>query len=170
MAEGQGSLRLTFEYEGRSVRLRDVQPVDAVAPAPPVSARGTGGFALEMRDGEGQLLFRRMLDDPVTGSVELPVGDRDAERPFERVTVEQPSGTFVVMVPAVAASTEVALFDRREGPEEGLKDVQPLARFDLEPARIPRPRPRIPRVPPELRPPRGLRGRLRDILRRRGPR
>ncbi|HEX8052628.1 MAG TPA: hypothetical protein VF517_06520 [Thermoleophilaceae bacterium] len=134
MAEGQGSLRLTFSYEGRRVELQSVEPVDAVAPAPPVSPRGTAGFALEVHGRGGTVLFKRMLDEPFGESVEVPAGDRDPERPFERAAVENPSGTFIVMVPALAAGAEVALFDRRGDKRRGAAHDEPVARFEL-PAR-----------------------------------
>lgn len=129
--EAHGSLRLTFAYEGRSVELQSVEPVEAVAPAPPPSERGIAGFAVELLRSDGELLFRRMLDDPLGDSVEMPAGDRDKERPFERATVEEPSGTFIVMVPAVEGA-EVALFDRREeGRLERKAEEAEVARFPL---------------------------------------
>jgi hypothetical protein len=140
MSERQGSLRLTFSYEGRRVELQSVEPVDAVAPAPPVSPRGTAGFALEVHGGGGKVLFKRMLDEPFGESVEVPTGDRDPERPFERAPVENPSGTFVVMVPAPEAGAEVALFDRRAD-RRRVKAEAEVARFKLPP----RGRPKGPR-------------------------
>jgi hypothetical protein len=128
---GSGALRLTFAYEGRSIELRDVEPVDTVAPAPPPSENGVAGFAVELLADDGELLFRRMLQDPLGESVELPTGDRDKARPFERATVEKPSGTFIVMVPAVEGRAQVALFERVGEEPERMERIEPIARFDL---------------------------------------
>ena len=159
------ALRLTFSYRGRQVQLENVEAVDAVAPTPPVARGGRAGFALELLDGGGRSVYRRMLTEPLSESAEVPVPDRDPERPFERMPVENPSGTFTVMVPEVEGGDEVALFDRRGGePRAGLKDVEPLAKFKLKRRRIPDVR--IPDVREPLRkPPRGI-GRLLDRFRR----
>jgi hypothetical protein len=128
MTDGAGALRLTFAYQGRRVELVDVQPVDAVAPEPPPSPRGRAGFWLELTARGGRPLFRRVLRDSLGESVELP--SDDPERPFERATVEDPSGTFQVMIPAVE-DAEVALF--HVDPERGKQDERgdELGRFDL---------------------------------------
>jgi hypothetical protein len=128
---GHGALRLTFAYEGRSIELRDVEVVDTVAPAPPPAESGLAGFVLEVHGRDGKLLFRRMLSEPLGESVELPAGDRDKQRPFERATVQKPSGTFIVMVPAVEGGAQVALFERVGDKREQDEGVEPLARFEL---------------------------------------
>jgi hypothetical protein len=130
------ALRLTFAYEGRRIELVSAEAVDAIAPTPPVSRRGIGGFRLELLGSGGESLFARTLIDPFGESVEFPSGD--PEQPFERATVENASGTFEVMVPALEGGVEVALF---EGPreeaaerfvEKGWQRLQPpLARFQL---------------------------------------
>jgi hypothetical protein len=99
MSDGRGAFRLTFSYEGRRLELVDVQEVDAVVPEPPASEHGRAGYWLELNDGGGRSVFRRVLHEPVGESVE--VFSDDPERPFQRATVEKPAGTFQVMVPAV---------------------------------------------------------------------
>lgn len=135
MTDAAGALRLTFAYEGRRVELVDVQPVDAVAPEPPPSARGRAGLWLELTERRGRPVFRRVLSDSLGESVELLSGD--PEHPFERATVEDPSGTFQVMVPAVE-DAEVVLF--HVDPERGKQDERgsELGRFDLSQYRQPR--------------------------------
>ncbi len=129
------ALRLTFAYEGEKLDLVDVQPVDAIAPEPPPSARGLAGVWLELRDRSEQPVFRRVLSDPVWRSVEVPTG----EGTFERATIEAPAGTFDVMVPDVEEG-EVAIFEvdpqreERERPRRrGRKEPRgrELGRFDV---------------------------------------
>jgi hypothetical protein len=124
------ALRLTFAYEGRKIELVDVQPVDAVAPEPPPSARGRAGFWLELRGRAGRPVFRRVLSDPLGGSVEAPTGDPTGS--FERATVEDASGTFQVMVPDVEEGEEVAILhvDPERGKDEEERGRE-LGRFDV---------------------------------------
>lgn len=131
------SLRLTFAHEGRRIELVSAQFVDGIAPTPPVSPRGIGGFWLEVRGGDEQTLFERTLQDPFGESPEFPTGD--PERPFQRATVQNPSGSFEVMVPDLEGAVEVALFEgRAEGAERfadegGRLGQAPIARFALPP-------------------------------------
>jgi hypothetical protein len=130
------ALRLTFSYEGRRIELVSAEPVDAVAPAPPLSPRGIGGFRLEVRTSAQEPLFSRPLHEPFGDSVEV-IPARPGEQP-QRTTVDNRRGIFVVMVPALEEAAEVALF---EGPAEGMPELfadgeareaqQPVARFAL---------------------------------------
>ena len=130
------ALRLRFAYEGRRIELVSAERVNATAPRPPVSQRGIGGFRLELWDADESALFARVLHDPFGESAEFPSGDPG--RPFERTTVENPSGTFSVLVPAPGAAVEVALFEgTREDAPEGFATLEerarqaPIARFPL---------------------------------------
>lgn len=128
MTNRPGALRLTFAYEGRRVELINVQPVDTVAPEAPPSERGRAGFWLEITERGGAPLFRRVLSEPLRRSVELL--SEDPERPFERATIEDPSGQFQVMVPAVEEG-EVALFHSEPERGPGTRGRRELARFKL---------------------------------------
>lgn len=124
-----GALRLTFAYEGHKVDLVGVEPVDAVAPEPPPSPRGRAGFWLEVSGRGGKPVFRRVLRDPLGESVEVPTGDEAGS--FERADVEDPAGTFHVMVPDVEEG-EVALFHVDPGREKHEDERgRELGRFDL---------------------------------------
>jgi hypothetical protein len=136
------SLRLIFEYEDRKVRLISVQPVEMMAP-PPQALRpqvGEAGSWLELRDEAGQALYRRVIQDPLRGDLEVVV--EDPEAPLQRVPVRRPSGAFHVVVPEIPGAHTVALASeaprrraagRKTAPAATLEVLEfPLARGEKE--------------------------------------
>lgn len=93
------SLRLTFRYEGDDVELISAKRV-AMTP-PPSEPLGVqeprSGFCVELSTPRGRVLYRRFGTNPIQTSVEAPSDDPD--RPFQRATVESPTGEFDVVVP-----------------------------------------------------------------------
>ena len=128
------ALRLAFAHEGRQVDLASVQLVDGIAPTPPMSRRGIGGVRLELLDGNGETLYVRPLIDPFGETPEVP--SDDPYRPIRRAVVDNPSGRFEVLTPAVPGAVEVVLLEGRvEGGErfsdEGRDTSETIARFRL---------------------------------------
>ncbi|MDT9681584.1 hypothetical protein RND61_05765 [Streptomyces sp. TRM76323] len=129
------AVRLIFEYEGPDIRLVSRQRLETT---PPPGDRGedlraTQGFWVEVRDAEHNVLYRRVLHDPVRYDAE--VFSEDPDRSIARVPVETPRGTFAILVPDIEAADHVALFsgplDRGAGPAPA--PASETARFALRP-------------------------------------
>lgn len=101
------ALRLIFSYRGNRARLESQQAVEMmVPPSHPTYDHGKqSGFWFEMRDAEDRVLYRRALHNPLQTDLEAPSGD--PTRPFTRVPVKDPQGTFVILVPALEAARSV---------------------------------------------------------------
>jgi hypothetical protein len=103
------SLRLTFRYDGPNVELVAAKRV-AMTP-PPSDPLGKqeprSGFCLELSTQRGRVLYRRFGINPIPTSVEAP--SDDPERPFQRATVQAPSGEFDVVVPELEDAVRLEL-------------------------------------------------------------
>ena len=125
------AIRLTFEYEGDEVRLVGQQPVDAVPLAGDEPAtREESGFALEVRAGDGRVLHRRVLHQPMHASAEVFSPEPGAN--ITRVAKAEDRGTFTVLVPALPDADHVALL-APPGHRRGLAGpASEVRRFQLE--------------------------------------
>lgn len=124
------SLRLTFAYEGREVRLERVERrrMRSLAPSTPPPEPGQVGSWLELRDAGGALVYHRALHDPLRETIELH-GREPGVAP-RRVPNPVRAGRFQVVVPDMAAAHVLVLF----GPPGEATDVDasvPLARHEL---------------------------------------
>jgi hypothetical protein len=102
-----GSLRLTFAYDEAGLRLAGSNRRTKPAPRSD-DERGEGpanAVTAELRAADGRPLFRRVLREPIPQSVEV-AGDDGVLR---RVARPRSRGAFVVVVPDVAAATEVVI-------------------------------------------------------------
>jgi len=102
------SLRLTFRYADDRVELDRVERVAMIAPA---SASPSGdpetGYWIDVRDGEGELLYHRPLHDPMRKDLEV-FGDKPGD-PIYRVENSRREGEFDVLVPDVPDAAEFSL-------------------------------------------------------------
>lgn len=101
--------RLTFEYEGDSVRLVDRQPVSMLAPVDDAEllARGEDGYWIEVRDDEGHPLYQQVLHQPLQTHYEVfspepgvspqLVPNPDSRGAFQAVVPDLPNGAVVVV-------------------------------------------------------------------------
>ena len=130
------ALRLTFAYEGEKVKLVGRQPIEKrVRATDPILKEGEAGqysgFWIELRDAENQTIYRRVLHDPIQSSVEVP--SDDPNRSFERHTVENPRGTFFVIIPDLDQADSLVIFNSPLDPEfEGRAGAREIARMDLK--------------------------------------
>ena len=125
------AVRLTFEYDGDEVRLVGQQPVDAVPLAGDEPAAGEeSGFAVEVRAGDGRVLHRRVLNEPMHASAEVFSPEPGAN--ITRVAKTEDRGTFTVLVPALPDADHVALL-APPGHRQGLAGpASEVRRFRLE--------------------------------------
>lgn len=108
-ARSPWAVRLTFSYEGDEIRLEDQRRVRTIA-SPTDTLSGYGderGFWVEVRDGQKETLYRRVMPNPLRKDVE--VFSPDHERGIFRAPVERPSGVFAVLVPDLDRSDHVAV-------------------------------------------------------------
>ena len=130
------AMRLSFAYEGSEVRLVEQQNLQKVTqPSDPIDTRQyreRSGFWVEIQDGQGQPLYRRIMDDHFEPSIE--VRSQDPEYPLERIPIDRPRGTFSVIVPAFPDADAVVLFGSPIDSRDARAAMQPareIARFGL---------------------------------------
>jgi hypothetical protein len=105
------ALRLIFEYDGNQVRLLSRQPVAMVVPPsdPVAGYQGQKGCWCEVLDATGQVLFRRVLHDPIRADVE--VFSNDPQRSLSRHPLAHPKGGFAVVVPDLDRAKTLTLWE-----------------------------------------------------------
>lgn len=126
------SFRLKFQYSGERITLAGSERVQVIAP-PSVTAqpeRGkSSGFWFEVLDAKGNVLFYRLLRDPLRTAVEVFTADGS----FRRITGPPNEGEFEVVVPDIPEAAAIVLFgsvptstkEREVGP------ARELGRFKL---------------------------------------
>ena len=93
------TLRITFSYDGPKLDISSVQRVAMRAPAPAETTPQTNqtGYWLEVRDGNGVLLYHRPIHDPTRRHIES-FGDAPG-KPMRRHPATDTKGEFEVLVP-----------------------------------------------------------------------
>jgi hypothetical protein len=123
----RGALRLTFRYEGDSLELVSNQPVDVtVVGWDPIGEALEGhGFWAELQDASGQVLYRKVAQDPTHGwEAFSPEGD------ISRVSGISLQGTFTILVPDISGAQEVVLQGSFEA-EGAARRSRELGRFPI---------------------------------------
>ena len=112
---GAASLRLTFAYRGRDVRLVSALRIAMIAPPPvtPAPVQGQSGYWCELRGATGDLLFHRAFSSLVRTDVEVFADD--AGQSMRRVPVLAPEGQFDVLVPDLPEARTLFLFGTPAG-------------------------------------------------------
>ena len=107
-ASTRRTLRLTFRVSDGTVRLVSYERLPMICP-PSIGevpqARKHGGFWMELRDGNNQVIFHRLIHSPLVGSVEVHSPDGKIERKFGEVK----EGIFEVLLPDNPAAESIAL-------------------------------------------------------------
>ena len=130
------TMRLTFSYEGTDLRLISQQSVRMVPP-PSDSLRAEEeqtGFWYEVHDAGGSTLYRRVTQNPIKFAVEVRSDDPD--RPLNWQQVDEPRGTFVLLIPDLDSALEVVLFGDPLEPDAPSGPAKEIARFDLKQGQI----------------------------------
>jgi hypothetical protein len=127
----QLALRLTFTYEGSEIRLVSQQSVEMTLPPSHdlQGYEGHSGFWYVLQDAQGQPLYRRTTQNPMKHDVE--VFSNEPATSIARQNIDQPKGSFVLLVPAIAGTQTVALFSHPLKMEASARPVTEIARFDL---------------------------------------
>jgi hypothetical protein len=126
------SLRLMFSYEGFEVQLDSVQKVYIISPPSDwlEPNEGEPGFWYELRDNEGQTIYRRVTTNPIKFQVE--VRTEDENRPLAWVKAEEPKGVFVLLVPDLLDSEDLVLVSSPIDEGSPIEPAKEVARFNLK--------------------------------------
>jgi len=127
-----GAVRLTFSYEGDSVELIKEQALEMIAfPSDELKYQEeTSGFWIEVSDEEGQLIYRRVSENPIRFYAEVRSDNPD--RPLAMQDVEGPQGIFTILIPDLTDAREVALFSSPLSKGERMYPAVEIARFELQ--------------------------------------
>ena len=126
------ALRLPVQYDGPNVKLISSQSVEMKLPPSHslTEPEGQSGFWFTLSDSQGNPVYRRVLQNPIRYDRE--VFSNDPKQPsIQRVKVDEPKGTFVVLVPDVAAARTLQLFSPPLNLEDHGMAAREFARFNL---------------------------------------
>lgn len=128
------ALRLTFDYDGDDIVQRRSERIEKrVPPSDPLLREGEAasrsGFWIELTDEDGRAVWRRVMEDPRAASAEAPAGDRPGE--LTRATINQPKGSFRVLLPDRRDGRNVAVVASPWVPGARPGRAHVLGRFDL---------------------------------------
>jgi hypothetical protein len=126
------TLRLTFAYEGSTVRLVSRMSVEMLLPRPNATPirEGQSGFWYELRDHQDRILYQRAVHNPIQFDVEIFPEDQKAA--IHRRALANPHGTFDLLVPDVPEGDHVVLFSSPPQPERSTASASEVARFSLK--------------------------------------
>lgn len=144
------AVRLTIAYNGDQMEMVSQQSVAMKAPpSDPVESTAAAaadaehtGFWVDLKDGQDQTLYRRVLHDPMPRHVEA--FSPDPRQTVQRVPipVTESRGVFSVVLPEIEAAQAVSLIGPPPPPtgpaalaEEGPQPSREIARFALKPRR-----------------------------------
>ncbi|HYK53110.1 MAG TPA: hypothetical protein VEV38_06240 [Candidatus Eremiobacteraceae bacterium] len=130
-AKPNRAVRLTFKYDGDTVRLVRRTALNKVPPAsdPTEGYEGQSGSWLEVRDARGRVVHRQVLHHPIKHDIEVFSGD--PKRPFVRQMLDRPTGEFDVIVPQYDGAHSAVLFHSTHDRGIASGPSREFARFDL---------------------------------------
>lgn len=130
------TMRLTLSYEGSSIRLIGRQRIKMVSPPSDdvdVAEQKKTGFWYEVRSSKGEVLFRRVTENPIRLATEIR--SDDPARPLVRQEVKEAKGTFILIVPDLPGARTLVLFSSPLEIRARPEPAREIARFDLRSAR-----------------------------------
>lgn len=131
-AGGSGPVhRLTFDYRGGEISLVSDQVVNMItAQSQPLDEpTPAAGFSAIVRDAADHALYRVTAVGPIGYDAE--VFSDDPSTSLHRVTVDDPQGTFVVLVPHLEGAANIEIIGPPLARDGRTGESQRLARFPL---------------------------------------
>jgi hypothetical protein len=125
------ALRVTFEYDDKRIELRAIRRVAMrVPPSQPAPRERTAGQAVELRDADGKVLYRRH-GEIIPRFLEYPTGN--ADQPFGRAPVRRRQITSV-LVPVHENARSVVVVEGRPPTGRAKRAARPaeLVTVDLD--------------------------------------
>ena len=131
-ANWKRTLRLTFEYEGSTVRLVSSQSIEMKPPPAELEPikKDQAGFYYELVDAHGRPLYQHVIHNPIR--LEEEVFSPEPNAPILTQKVEDPRGIFELLVPDAPDAHSVVLFSSPLDPAESGRPAGELARFQLK--------------------------------------
>ncbi|MFD4415977.1 hypothetical protein [Streptomyces sp. NPDC058476] len=123
------AVRFRLEYEGRDVRLVSEQRIGMTLP--PSDELGEGrhsGFWYELRDGDNQVLYRKVVYNPLRQDAEVFHPETGAPA---RVPMATESGTFWLTAPSHPSARYLVLYSSPPEPQRAAEAASELTRFEL---------------------------------------
>ena len=123
--------RLTFEYDGEDVRVVSQERVEMLPPPDDeeLLSHGDAGYWVEVRDDDGEVLYRQVVHDPIRTDIE--VFPEDPSQPIERVALDHPRGLFQVVVPDLPAGSQAVLHGQASRQQLRQEAARPLVTTPL---------------------------------------
>jgi hypothetical protein len=103
------TLRIQLSYTGSQVSFDWSQVLDHVPPPTDDLGDMTGqsGFWFELQDGQGGVLYRRGINNPIEFEVEIPGEDPDQPPGWQRT--DAADGSFILDMPAIDEAANLVL-------------------------------------------------------------
>lgn len=131
------AVRLTFSYDGPSVKLVSQERVEmTVPPSDPLTGFAKRkGFWAELRDKKDKTLYRQVIHNPTRNDAEVfPDPDESPEQSISREAAPKRKGVFVVLVPDVEEGDSITMCRSpldKTGPGRGVRSLasKPATQF-----------------------------------------
>ncbi|MFF8370404.1 hypothetical protein ACF05W_16350 [Streptomyces lydicus] len=125
----EATVRFSLEYEGSQVRLvAEERLTTVVPPSDEIDDEPHMGFWYELRDAEDQVLYSKMMYNPIALDDEVFDPESGAPSP---VPVEEVAGSFWLLAPDDAQARQLVLHSSPIDREARWDPAVELARFDL---------------------------------------
>jgi hypothetical protein len=124
------TLRITFAYDGPKLEIKRVQRVAMRAPAGLTPQENQAGYWLEVRDGNGALLYSRPIHDPMRHDIES-FGDEPGA-PMRRHPASVTTGEFELLVPDLPDAVTFRLHGPSVGAQAATAVSAPLSEHSFD--------------------------------------
>jgi hypothetical protein len=131
------ALRLTFEYEGSNVKLISTQSVEMMLPPtqPLEKHENETGFWFTLSNAQGKPVYRRTIHQPI--AYDREVFSNDPKQPsVQRIPIDKPKGTFVMLVPDVPEARIVQLYSHPLTVGGRGQATSEIGRFEISPEQM----------------------------------
>jgi hypothetical protein len=127
------AVRFAFSYVGAEIRLEARQLLDVQTPSSdpildPERDKPQSGFWIELHDGNGRAIYRRILHNPMMYSADFLIED-GGEVPHIRHS--KPRGTFFIVVPNIPAAETLVIYSSPLGYAAAAEAAEPVLRVSL---------------------------------------
>lgn len=124
--------RLTIQYRAGSFTLVSSASLLKVIPPSdqlPVTPLPVSGFWYELQSPQGEVVYRRIISDPITVYTEIPA----PESSFVPERVEAPTAEAVlsILIPEIAGTNQLVLFSSPPGPVGKSQPATVVARIPV---------------------------------------
>lgn len=103
------SIRLFFSYKDGEIKPISKKNLKMISPSSdPFDVGIKSGFRYELRDQNGNLLYLRMIGNPV--KLDYEVFTEERENPIKREKIDNPMGTFDLLIPNIPEAKKLTLY------------------------------------------------------------